>query len=241
MNRAPRRSAPRAACAVPRVQRPGLLLILVQVPFPALRRIELRRQAVQADATSAPRKTRWCRTSLALMGRPAPRAACRAENKACAACTGFLSTAGVRDGSRAPGPQPRQGAKQQRFSGSGLAHDQHTFCAILSARAFPAAGCRRSAKRSRRSSMANSSRLPGLGNDAAFDIMHDVGVDHGAAEAGNAQQGRAPVGNGAEIVDEPAQRGLHLHEGAGGQHQTAEGEISREIKRRRDQNRGDQA
>ena len=57
------------------------------------------------------------------------------------------------------------------------------------------------------------------------------------AEARDAQQRRAPVGDGAEIVDEPAQRGLHLHEGAGRHHQAAEGQVAREIERRRREDR----
>src|SRR5258707_11617664 len=35
-------------------------------------------------------------------------------------------------------------------------------------------------------------------DDAAFDIMHDVHAGHRAAESRDAQQSRAPIGNGAE-------------------------------------------
>ena len=57
------------------------------------------------------------------------------------------------------------------------------------------------------------------------------------AEARDAQQRRAPVGDGAEVVDEPAQRRLRLREGGGRHHQAAEGDLAGEVERRRDQDR----
>ena len=59
--------------------------------------------------------------------------------------------------------------------------------------------------------------LPGLALgelDPALDVVQLVAAMTRAAEARHPQQRGAPVGDGAEVVDEPAQRGLHLREGA---------------------------
>ena len=59
------------------------------------------------------------------------------------------------------------------------------------------------------------------------------------AEARDAQQSGAPVGDGAEIIDEPPQGLLHLNKGADDHHQRAEGKIAAEVSRRRNQDRRD--
>ena len=67
--------------------------------------------------------------------------------------------------------------------------------------------------------------------DALFDIVQLVDLEHRRAEGGNAQQGCAPVGDAADIVDEPAQRGMHLVERADRHHQPAETHVAGEIDR----------
>ena len=76
--------------------------------------------------------------------------------------------------------------------------------------------------------------------DPRLDVVKHVGRHHGAAEAGDAQQRRPPIRDRAEIVDEPAQRRLHLVEGADRHHQAAEGEVAREIDGRGHEDRGDE-
>ena len=56
------------------------------------------------------------------------------------------------------------------------------------------------------------------------------------AEAADTQQRRTPIGDDAEVVDEPAQRRLRLREGTRGHHQSAEGNLAGEVQRRRHQN-----
>ena len=63
-------------------------------------------------------------------------------------------------------------------------------------------------------------------------VVEAVHGRDGRAEAGDAHQRRPPVGDDAEIVDEPAQRLLHLVEGADRHHQLAEGQAPGEIGRR---------
>ena len=76
-----------------------------------------------------------------------------------------------------------------------------------------------------------------LEGDAARDVMQRVGHEHRTAEARDAQQRRAPIGDRAEVVDEPAQRRLDLGEGPGRHHQPAEGDAAAEVERRRDEDR----
>ena len=59
------------------------------------------------------------------------------------------------------------------------------------------------------------------------------------AEIGDAHQRRLPVGDGAEIVDIPAQRRIDLVEGTDRHHQPAKGQIPGEIDGRGDQDRRD--
>ncbi len=74
--------------------------------------------------------------------------------------------------------------------------------------------------------------------DALFHLVQHIGHLHGGAEIRDAQQGRAEIGDAADVVDEPAQRLMHLVEGADRHHQAAKGEVARKIGRRRDDERG---
>ena len=69
-------------------------------------------------------------------------------------------------------------------------------------------------------------------SDSAFIGARFLGSNQRVAETRHSKQRRAPIGNGAEIVYEPPQRGLCLGERAGGHHETAEGNLAREIQRR---------
>lgn len=40
--------------------------------------------------------------------------------------------------------------------------------------------------------------------DPFLGVVQDIGLDQGAAESGDAQQGGAPVRDGTDVVDEPA-------------------------------------
>ena len=62
---------------------------------------------------------------------------------------------------------------------------------------------------------------------------------HHLTETRDAQQRGPPVGDRAEIVDEPPQSLLHLIEGADGHHQRAEGKIAGEVSRSCDHDRRD--
>ena len=82
-----------------------------------------------------------------------------------------------------------------------------------------------------------------LGRDDEFDparpVAELVDVDQRLAEGRDPEQGRAPVGDRAEIIDEPAQRLLHLIEGADHHHQFAERQVAGEKAGRGDDDRRD--
>ena len=72
---------------------------------------------------------------------------------------------------------------------------------------------------------------------AAFDVrgiggLHRIECRQRAIEAGDAEQRGAPVGDGGKVADVPAQRALHLVEGADDQHQLADGHVAGEIEGR---------
>ena len=83
----------------------------------------------------------------------------------------------------------------------------------------------------------DASRLTLDESDPVFNMVQHLGAEQRAPEAGDPQQSRAPVGESARIVDEPAQRGLNLDECAGRHHEAAERQGTREIERRRCENR----
>src|SRR5882757_1348823 len=66
--------------------------------------------------------------------------------------------------------------------------------------------------------------------DAAFKATGLIGGDQCMTKNGDSKQCRAPVGDDAEIVYEPAERRLRLGERTGRHHETAERNLSREIK-----------
>ena len=70
--------------------------------------------------------------------------------------------------------------------------------------------------------------------------LDGVEVEQRLAEVHHAQQRRPPVGDGAGVVDEPAQRLLHLVEGAHDHHQLAEAQPPGEVAGRRHDDREDQ-
>src|SRR5271166_5569751 len=65
--------------------------------------------------------------------------------------------------------------------------------------------------------------------DVAAQLVH--GQDR-FAETRHPQQGRPPVGNVGEVVHEPAQRGLHLIEGADDHHQLPKAHAALKVGRR---------
>ncbi len=75
--------------------------------------------------------------------------------------------------------------------------------------------------------------------DAVLPVMQNFRRFDRAAEACDAEQGRAPIGDDAEIIHEPAQGGHDLIEGADRQHHAAEGEPAHKIQRRGDDDRHD--
>ena len=75
--------------------------------------------------------------------------------------------------------------------------------------------------------------------DAIFAAMQRIAFGQRHAEIGDAHQRRAPVGNGADVVDEPFERGMHLVERADRHHQSTEGDVAGEIDGRRHQDRRD--
>src|SRR5450755_4045248 len=123
----------------------------------------------------------------------------------------YLLALRQRDSSGALEPKAREGAKQQRFPRAGIANDQHTLTGAHGEASF---GESRGAYRAVYLQIFNGdlARRSRGEIDLAFERNRCVAADQGAPESRDPQQGRAPVGNGAEIVDEPAQRGLHLHE-----------------------------
>ena len=75
--------------------------------------------------------------------------------------------------------------------------------------------------------------------DSLVVFMPFVGHQDCRPECGDPKQGCPPVGYAVDIVDEPAQRRIHLIESADGHHQAAETEITIEIDRSCDDDGGD--
>ena len=73
--------------------------------------------------------------------------------------------------------------------------------------------------------------------DPPFRVVQHIRFSKRDAEIGDAHQRGPPVGDAADVVDEPAQRGMHLVEGADRHHQPAEADIAGEIDRRGDEDR----
>src|SRR5882762_1935981 len=145
----------------------------------------------------------------------------------------------VGDSAGAPRPQPCQCAKQQSLPGSRFPDDQDSLAGLDLHFLFLEHG----GAGGRGYLQIIDVDLAGFAwdeGDATLDVVQHIDVDDRTAEARDAQQGRAPIGDGAEIVHEPAQRGLHLYERARRHHQAAERDISREIQGRCDQYRSDQ-
>ena len=76
--------------------------------------------------------------------------------------------------------------------------------------------------------------------DQAGACLDGVEVEQSLPEVHHPEQGCAPVGDRAGIVDEPAQRLLHLVEGADHHHQLAEAQPPGEVAGRRHHDREDQ-
>ena len=70
-------------------------------------------------------------------------------------------------------------------------------------------------------------------------IVGPLSPIHSRLEGADAMQRGAPVGDGGELIDKPAQRGLHLVEGADHHHQPAQRQRTAEIAGRGDQRRHD--
>ena len=77
-----------------------------------------------------------------------------------------------------------------------------------------------------------------LALDEAGAGLDGVELEQRLAEVHHPEQRRPPVGDGAGVVDEPAQRLLHLVEGADHHHQLAEAQPPGEIARRRHRRSG---
>ena len=111
------------------------------------------------------------------------------------------------------GHKPASARKTKVFRAPDLTDDQHSIAALdLHVRLREPRRARQ--RRDRQLLDANLAGSAVGHGDAAFGALRRV-ADQRAAEHGDPQQRRAPIGDRAEIVDEPAQRGLHLHECAG--------------------------
>src|SRR3546814_1464564 len=64
----------------------------------------------------------------------------------------------------------------------------------------------------------------------AVELRPVLMCDDRLTETRDAQQGRAPVGDDAEVVDEPAQRRFHLRERRRRHHQSAERNLAAEVR-----------
>ena len=73
--------------------------------------------------------------------------------------------------------------------------------------------------------------------NALFDIVQFIDLEQRRAEGRDTQQRCPPIGDAADIVDEPAQCGMHLVERANCHHQPTEAHVAGEIDRRRDHDR----
>ena len=79
----------------------------------------------------------------------------------------------------------------------------------------------------------------GTERDAGSAVIFGIEIGKPVAEARDAQERRTPVGNSGEIVDEPAQRILHLVEGTDHHHQAAQRQAASEEAGYRNQYRND--
>ena len=111
----------------------------------------------------------------------------------------------MRDSSRAPGPQSRQRAKQQGLAGSGFTNDENALPRLDLNLLFLEHGA--AGRRGNLEAIdGNHSRLTCHEVDPTFDVVQYIRLDDRAAETCDPQQSRTPIGNRAEVVDEPAQR-----------------------------------
>src|SRR5262249_46272894 len=104
----------------------------------------------------------------------------------------------------APGPQARERTEERRLAGARRADDQHVLTGlqddVLLLQYILAA---------RRGDLEvfdpHRAGLAFLVGDAALEIALRFRREQGLAEVRDSQQRRAPIGNRAEVVDEPAQ------------------------------------
>ncbi len=140
------------------------------------------------------------------------------------------------DGALAPWPQTRKRPEQKGLAGACLTDDDNAVAGLdldLPLLELGAAGGRRDLQ----IIDVDPARFAISEVDATLDRMQYVGLYHGAAEIGDTQERGPPIGDGAEILDEPLQRVLHLVEGADRHHQAAEGKVAGEIDGRGDEDR----
>ena len=76
--------------------------------------------------------------------------------------------------------------------------------------------------------------------DAARAFSEPINLDEGEAKAANTNERRPPVGDRRGVINEPAQRLLHLRERPDGHEQSAKSEIAEKVSgRRHDDGRDD--
>src|ERR1700722_3593691 len=211
------------------------LLVLIQFSIPAEGGVEQRRQPFETQAIEGAIEGTLLETlGLQRIGEDLPQGSAGHVRRA-AGQVEYLFARRPRDVSAAPRPQPRQCPKKLSLARPRRAQNEHALSGPHDHLClFEPVGVRRGYDLQIVDRDGTGLAL-GVG-DAALESLRAMGAGQRMAEIGDAQQGGPPVGNGAEIVDEPPQRGLRLGERAGRHHQAAERNLAAEIQRRRDEN-----
>ena len=138
----------------------------------------------------------------------------------------------------APGPEPCDRAHQRALAGAGLADDQHPLAGrdihfgLLHHAGAVVEPHRKSVQTQRRVIMlAARDQLDAAGLLGLFERIQR------SDERRNAPRIRVPAREARIVVDQPAERGLHDHEGGGRLHDLAERHVAGEIFRRTQEDR----